>query len=151
MSTNSSFPLEAAESIGITSGLLALATFAFQSSLSLYQIIQSLRSYQRVIRELKQELKTLHGGLHSLQQAVTNDSADLASLELPLLCCGKACKDLEVVIMKRTANPSESRTSIREWAAWKYMGNDIAKFTALLAVYKSTISIALADANLYTL
>ena len=138
-----------AEPIGIASGLLALATFAFKSSVSLYQAVESFQNNQRIIRELKEELEALNGVLQSLQEAAANNCADLKGLNLPLFRCGKACKDLEAVIVKCTAHSGGSRTSFRDWAKLKYMGDDIVGFKNMLAGYKLTISIALGDANLY--
>jgi Fungal N-terminal domain of STAND proteins len=139
----------AAEAIGVASGLLALATFAFTSSVSLYQTVESFRSNQRNIRELREELEALNGVLRSLQEAAANNSADLKELNLPLFRCGRACKDFEGVIIKCTTHSGGPRTSFRDWAKLKYMGDDIAGFKNMLAGYKSTISIALGDANLY--
>ena len=70
-----------------------LLYLASQSSMSLYQIVQSFQSNKRSIRELKEELEALNGVLQSLQQATTKNIIDLARLRLPLLRCGKACKD----------------------------------------------------------
>jgi Fungal N-terminal domain of STAND proteins len=135
--------------IGIASGLLALATFAFTSSVSLYRAVESFQSNQRTIRELKEELEALNGALRSLQEAAANNNTDLKGLNLPLFHCGKACKDFEAVIIKCTAHSGVSRTSFRDWAKLKYMGDDISGFKNMLAGYKSTTSIALGDANLY--
>jgi len=138
-----------AEAIGIASGLLALAKFAFTSSVSLCQAVESFQNNQRTIRELKEELEALNGVLRSLQEAAANNSADLKGLNLPLFRCGKPCKDFGAVIIKCTAHSGGSRTSFRDWAKLKYMGGDIAGFKNRLAEYKSTISIALGEANLY--
>jgi hypothetical protein len=139
-----------AEPIGIASGLLALTTFAFTSSVSLYQAIESFRSNQRTVRELKEELGALKGVLQSLQEAADNNNTHLEALKPPLLCCGNACKDFEALIIKCTKHSGGSRTSFRDWAKLQYMGNDITGFKNMLAGYKSTISIALGDANLYS-
>lgn len=139
-----------AEPIGIASGLLALAAFAFQSSTQLYQLFQSFQSHQRVVRELREELEDLNGVLRSLQETAASTDADLTTLKLPLLRCGKACKDFEAMIVRCTANSSGSRTSFRDWAKLKYMGDDIGEFKTMLAGYKSTISIALGNANMRT-
>jgi hypothetical protein len=138
-----------AEAIGLASGLLALTVFAFQSSVSLRQVVDSFQSKTRIIRELKEELEALNGVLKSLQRAAADNSEDLSGLNLPLLRCGKACKDFEEVIIKCTAHSGGSRTSFRDWAKLKYMGDDIAGFKVVLAGYKSTVNIALAGANLY--
>ena len=44
-----------AEPIGIASGLLALASFAFQSSITLYQTVQSFKFHPKQLRDLKDE------------------------------------------------------------------------------------------------
>jgi len=135
--------------VGIPFELLALATFAFTSSVSLYQAVESFQSNQRIVRELKEELEALNEVLQSLKETAANNCADLKGLNLPLFRCGKACKDLEAVIAKCTAHSGGSRTSFRDWVKLRYMGDDITGFKNMLAGYKSTISIALGDANLY--
>ena len=137
-----------AEPIGISSGLVALTLFAFNASQTLYQAIQSFKSNQRTIRELKEELEALDGVLKSLSQAANDGDADLKGLELPVFRCGKACEDFEAMLVKCTAHSGGSRTSFRDWAKLRYMGEDIAGFRNMLAGYKSTISIALGSANL---
>ena len=137
-----------AETIGIASGLLTLATFAFQSSVSLYKAIDSYKSNHRIIRELKEELEALNRVLSSLRQTAAKDGADLTALKLPLFGCGKACEDFEGLINKLTAHSGGSRTSFRDWAKLKYMGDDVVGFKHMLAGYKSTINIALGDVNL---
>lgn len=137
-----------AEPIGVASGLLTLATFAFQSSVSLYQAIESYQSNSRTIRELREELEALNRVLASLRQTAANSDADLSALNLPLFRCGKACEDFEGVITKYTAHSGGPRTSFRDWAKLRYLGDDIIGFKNKLAGYKSTINIALADINL---
>ncbi len=137
-----------ADPISIASGLLALAAFALQATKSLYQAVESFQSNRRTIRELREELEALDGVLQSLHQAAANNNADLTGLKLPLFRCGKACRDFEAVIIKCTAHSGGSRTSFRDWAKLKYMGDDVVGFKNMLAGYKATISIALGDANL---
>lgn len=139
-----------AEPIGIASGLLALAAFAFQSSTQLYQLVQSFQSHQKDVRGIREELQDLNGVLRSLQETAASTDADLTTLKLPLLRCGKACKDFEAMIIRCTAHSSGSRTSFRDWAKLKYMGDNIGEFKTTLASYKSTISIALGNANMRT-
>lgn len=144
-----------AEPISLASGIVALATFAFKSSVSLYQVVDSFQNNQRTMRRLKEEVESLNGVLLSLQKVAAGNSAagleDLKGLNLPLLRCGKACNDFEAEIIKCTAHSSSggSRTSFRDWAKLKYMGDDISGFRNMLAGYKATIIIALGDANLF--
>jgi hypothetical protein len=138
-----------AEPIGIASGLVALASFAFQSSLSLYRAVDSFQSNKRIIRELREELEALEGVLKSLQEATAENAVDLPALNLPLLRCGQACREFEALIAKCTTHSGGSKTSMRDWAKLTYMGDDIVGFKNMWAGYKATINIALGDANMY--
>ncbi|KAI9795427.1 MAG: hypothetical protein M1833_007026 [Piccolia ochrophora] len=139
-----------ADPISISSGLLTLVTFALQSSKILYHVVEGFQSAGRNIRDLKQELEALDGVLQSLQEVVNTTSVDLSALKLPLLRCGKACKEFEAVVVKCTIHSDGTRTSLRDRAKLTYMGEDIVGFRNMLAGYKSTITIALGDANLRT-
>lgn len=138
-----------AEPIGVASGLLALAIFAFQSSIALVKTVQSFNIHPKRVRDLREELEALISVLSSLTETVdANTDVDLSALNLPLLRCGNACKEFEQEIMKCSSRSGGNRTSFRDWAKLKYMGDDIDGFRQLLAGYKSTIIIALTDANL---
>ncbi|PKY00323.1 hypothetical protein P168DRAFT_76702 [Aspergillus campestris IBT 28561] len=138
-----------AEPIGLASGLLTLSAFAFQSSVALYEMVTSFQSHPKRVRDLIDELEALSGILEPLTETVAaTTDIDLSALELPLLRCGKACEEFQQEILKCLSRSSGSRTSFRDWAKLKYMGDDIDAFRRLLAGYKSTINIALTDANL---
>jgi hypothetical protein len=137
------------EAIGVASGLLALATFAFQSSVTLFKTVQSFQFHPKRVRELLEDLQALTGVLSSLTETVgAATDVDLSSLDLPLLRCGSACKEFEQEIMKCSSRSGGGRTSFRDWAKLRYMGDDIDSFRQLLSGYKSTIIIALTDASL---
>jgi hypothetical protein len=138
-----------AEAIGIASGLVALATFAFQSSITLYETIQSFKVHSTRVRDVQQELEALSEVLRSLSEQVSATSDDdLSALTLPLLRCGKACEEFEQELLKCSSRSGGNRTSFRDWARLRYMGDNIDGFKQQLAGYKSTIIIALTDANL---
>jgi hypothetical protein len=138
-----------AEPIGVASGLLALATFAFQSSIALYQTVQSFQFHPKRVRDLEEELEALSGVLGSLTETISaTTDVDLSALNLPLQRCGNACKEFGQEITKCSSRSGGSRTSFRDWAKLRYMGDDIDGFRQLLAGYKSTIIIALTDASL---
>ena len=137
------------EPIGLASGLLTLATFAFQSSIALCQTVQSFQSHPKRVRDLIEELEALTGVLGALAETVgATTDVDLSALDLPLLRCGNSCKEFEQEILKCSSRAGGSRTSFRDWAKLRYMGDDIDGFRRLLAGYKLTINIALTDANL---
>jgi hypothetical protein len=138
-----------AEPIGIASGLLAIATFAFQSSTALTKTIQSFQHHPKCVHNLKKELEGLIAVLDSLTETVrATTNIDLSALNLPLLRCGNACKEFEQEIVKSSSRSDGSRINFRDWAKLRYMGDNIDDFRQLVAGYKSTITIALADANL---
>lgn len=138
-----------AEPIGIASGLMALATFAFQSSVGLYQTVQSYQGLPKRVRDLNEELQSLNEVLGGLNETLGSDNGSkLNALERPLLRCGNACRDFEEEIRKCSTRSSGGRKSFRDWAKMRYMGQDIDGFRRMMAGYKSTIIIALTDANL---
>ncbi|KAH6661716.1 hypothetical protein B0J14DRAFT_526010, partial [Halenospora varia] len=139
-----------ADPLSITSGILPLTVFAFQASRVLYQTVASLQNDQRSVRQFKEELKALGGTLETLQETVSNTNIDLSILRIPLLRCGKACEDFKTLIIEHTTHSDESKTSFCDWAKLKYLGNDIVGLKNILAGYKSTIMIALGDANMRT-
>ncbi|MCJ1472221.1 hypothetical protein MMC13_000868 [Lambiella insularis] len=89
-----------AESIGLASGLLALATFAFQSSITLHNTVQSFLSHPKRVRDLIEELEALKGVLGPLTETISSTTeVDLSALDLPLLRC-YSCKEFEQEITK---------------------------------------------------
>jgi hypothetical protein len=138
-----------AEVIGLASGLLTLVGFAFQSGVTLVQTVQSFKNHPKRVRELIEELEALVAVLASLTDTVSGTTdIDLSALELPMLRCGNACKEFELEIRRCSSRSGSDRASFRDWAKLRYMGDGIDSFKQLLAGYKSTIVIALTDANL---
>lgn len=138
-----------AEAIGLASGLLTLATFALEASIKLSETIQSFKTHQKRVRDLLEELEALSGVLGPLTEIANGAiDVDLSALNLPLLRCGTACKEFEQELEKCVARSGRNRTSFRDWAKLRHMGDDIDGFRRLLAGYQLTINIALADANL---
>ncbi|EPS26182.1 hypothetical protein PDE_01118 [Penicillium oxalicum 114-2] len=144
-----------AEVVGTASAITTFVTLALQSSIILYQTVQSLQSRDKVIRELRDELRSLQGVLQALEELIGNFEVDLASLEQPLARCKSACEEFNSLIKRCTSHSTEERSSKKDWLklrymGLRYMGEDILGFKNMLAGYKSTISIALAYANLRT-
>ncbi|OBT65661.1 hypothetical protein VE03_05525 [Pseudogymnoascus sp. 23342-1-I1] len=106
-----------------------IGTATFKGVISLYKLIQSFR--------------------HHPKHTVTADiGIDLSALEIPLQRCNNACKEFEQEILKCSSRSGGDRTSFRDWAKLRYMGDDIDGFRRKLSGYQVTICIALADANL---
>lgn len=137
-----------ADPLSAASAVITLVVVALQSSTLLYQAVSSFQSNNRAVRELKEELEALGIVLKSLQETLEKPDIDLNALEHPLRRCNKACHDFKVLIEKHTLRSDGNRSSFRDWAKLKYLGQDIAGFKNMLAGYKSTIAIALGDANM---
>lgn len=137
-----------AEPVGLASELFTVATFAFKSSSTLFQTVQSFKNHPTRVRDLKEELEALTTVLGSLTETVgASTDIDLSALNLPLQRCGNACQEFEQEIIKCSSR-SGGRTSFRDWGKLRYMGDNMDGFRQLLSGYKSTIIIALTDANL---
>ncbi|BCR98242.1 uncharacterized protein AKAW2_31561A [Aspergillus luchuensis] len=136
-----------ADALSVASSLIALATFAFEASKSLYALVEGFKNTQRTVRELRYELESLTQVLGTLISAVMDNEAELASLKLPLLRCGKICSEFREIIRKCVAHSNGQRTSFRDWAKLQYMGGNIVDLKTTLAGYKATISIALGGAT----
>lgn len=139
-----------AEPIGVASGIIALVTFALKSSVVLHETIRGFQSLEKNARALKGEVNDLAVVLESLLETVrTNPDIDFEALKIPLHRCGKSCEEYGKLIARYSKHSTESRPSLRDWVKQKYLQGDITDFKDMLAVYKSTINIALANANLY--
>ncbi|KAI1858262.1 hypothetical protein JX265_010930 [Neoarthrinium moseri] len=137
-----------ADPLSVSSALVAIVAAAAQSSQILYQTVQSFRNHQRAIKQLREELEALVEVLESLQILADRDPASFQPLRLPLLQCHQACAEFNALIRSCGRHSGGGRTSFRDWARLRYMDGDVMHFTNMLAGYKSTIAIALADANL---
>ncbi|OJZ88789.1 hypothetical protein ASPFODRAFT_59501 [Aspergillus luchuensis CBS 106.47] len=130
-----------ADALSVASSLIALATFAFEASKSLYALVEGFKNTQRTVRELWYELESLIQVLGTLISAVMDNEAELASLKLSFL-------EFREIICKCVAHSNGQRTSFRDWAKLQYMGGNINDLKTTLAGYKATISIALGGATL---
>ncbi|KAF5539424.1 beta-lactamase [Fusarium mexicanum] len=123
-----------ADGLSVASGVLALVTFAFQSSTVLYKTVRSYKTQDANARALKNELSDLTGVLHSLLETVTNyPEISFDSLELPLLRCGKTCEEYGKLIARCTKHSNGTRPSFRDWIGQQYLKGDITDFRDMLA------------------
>ncbi|KAM9873931.1 nwd1 protein [Verticillium dahliae] len=132
----------------IASSLTSVITVTAQSIQALYQTVQGFQDKPRTVRQLEHELKSLDDVLGSLHALAVEEGTSFVPLELPLRQCGQACVDFKALVLKCTTHSDGTRSSVRDWARLRYMDNDLRGFTEMLAGYKSSISVALADANL---
>jgi hypothetical protein len=134
--------------IGLESSLTELTTRAFQSTIKLYRVVQGFQNRPKPVRDLEEELEALCTAQEALAETVrATDDVDFSTLKLLLLRCSEACEEFRKEITKWSSRVRD-RQSFRDRTKLRYMGNDMDDFRQLLAAYKSTIIIALTDANL---
>ncbi|KAF4952290.1 hypothetical protein FSARC_12678 [Fusarium sarcochroum] len=139
-----------ADGLSVASSVIALVAFAFKSSNILYTTIRDFQSQDKNARALKNELADLKGVLQALAETVGNNGdVNFDALKLPLLRCGKTCEEYGNLIVRCTKHSNPSRPSFRDWISQQYLKGDIVDFREMLAGYKSTINIALANANIH--
>ncbi|KAH7176249.1 hypothetical protein EDB81DRAFT_836346 [Dactylonectria macrodidyma] len=135
--------------VSVTTSVLAVGGFALTASTTLHNIIRSYQSQNKDARALKAEVNDLTVVLGLLLETIANNpTLDFKGLELPLQRCGTVCEDYAKVIARCTKHSDGSRPSARDWITQKYLQGDINDFRTMLTTYKSTINIALANANL---
>ncbi|KAI6513423.1 hypothetical protein MCOR10_009210 [Pyricularia oryzae] len=135
--------------LSTASGIVALMTFALQSSVTLHRTIRSLRSQKKDARAFKDELADLTSVLETLLKTIEgHPNIKFGSLAFPLQRCGKTCQKYGELIAKCIRHSTTSRASLRDWITQRYLQKDINDFRNMLSRYKSTINIALANANI---
>ncbi|KAK8096329.1 uncharacterized protein PG998_014197 [Apiospora kogelbergensis] len=137
-----------ADPLSVSSALLAIITATATATKTLHETIQTFKNHQRCIRQLLDELAGLAGVLDSLRASAVQGDDIFEPLKLPLLQCSRACSEFRELVLRCNKHAGGSRTSFRDWARLRYMDADIQSFASMLAGYKSTIAIAVADANL---
>ena len=128
----------------------SITTFALTASYKLVTTIRDYKGHDKRARGLKNEVQDLVAVLQTLLDTIADyPDLDFSSLAIPLDQCGKTCDEYQKLILRVTAHSSDSsRSSIRDWVTAKYLGGDIDNFKEMLAGYRSTINIALANINM---
>lgn len=137
-----------AEAIGVTASLLGIATFAFQTSKEVYNLVNSIQKAPKTIRDLKSELLALDPVLSSIHKAVMSDLSKFEDIRYPLYQCGMVCSYLRSLIQQCTAHSANGSISARDWVKMQYKGKTIDGYKGQLASYKATIALVL---DLFTL
>lgn len=137
--------------LSITAGIIAIVTATIQSTSALYDTIESFKAYPKRVGELKNQLSALANVLRSLGDLAQHDDTICALLEAPLKQCCMACEDFRTLLEDCRRNARDGKPSFSEWIKLRYRNGDIVSFIESLGMYKSTIGIAVADANLWVL
>lgn len=137
--------------VSLTCSVIALVQFAFSSSVALTTTIRSLQGHDKRTLALKRELIDLAAVLESLRQTIeSNPGLDFDALKSPLHRCGNACTEYGELIGRFTKHSgSGTWGNVRDWVKQKYLQGDVTDFKDMLAGYKATINIAVANVNMY--
>jgi hypothetical protein len=138
-----------AEAIGVTAGLIGIATFAFQVSKEVYHLVDNISKPPQTIRGLKSELVALDPILSSIQKLVTSDASKFEDIRYTLHQCGLVCFHLRSLIRQCTEHSANGTRSARDWVKIQYKGKTIDRYKGQLASHKATIGIALSTFTLY--
>lgn len=128
----------------------SITTFALTATYKLVTTIRDYKGHDKKARALKNEVQDLVAVLQTLLNTIGDyPDVDFSSLSIPLEQCGKTCVEYQKLILRVTAHSSDSsKSSVRDWITTKYLGGDISNFKEMLAGYRSTINIALANINM---
>jgi len=139
-----------AEAIGLASGLLTIATFAFQTTTSLYEAIQSLKSQRKTVLDLKEDIGSLKAVLSSLSEQLNGDEANnrFEPIRNPLYNCTTTYQELGKMLAACTSHSENGKDSVRDWLKMRYREKTLADVQKRLGDYKPTLIVALNSVNL---
>ncbi|KAI6777821.1 uncharacterized protein J7T54_002742 [Emericellopsis cladophorae] len=138
-----------ADPLSIAAGIIAVITATIQSSEALYLTIESFKNYPKRVQDLSKQLLGLTETLASLRELSEQDEGLGTPFEVPLRECRATCEQFREALEIHRQRLSSGR-SFYAWISFKFRNGDIVNFMETLAVYKSTMAIAIADANLRT-
>ncbi|XHG03929.1 hypothetical protein AWENTII_007214 [Aspergillus wentii] len=124
--------------------------FAYQSSIALRETINSFGSPSKLVRDVIEELQSLHGVLASLAEKMGAVEMDPVMLEIPLKQCGNVCEEFRHELIKYSSQHGGGLT-FQDWHKIRFMNDDIDGFRRLLSGYKSIIQVALINRRLHNL
>ncbi|KAJ3496184.1 hypothetical protein NLG97_g2847 [Lecanicillium saksenae] len=136
--------------VSLTCSAITLTTFALSASIQLTTALRGLQGHDKRTIALKRELIDLAAVLESLQQTIeSNPAIDFDALKSPLHRCGTACKEYGELVARFSKHSGGSKLgNIADWAKQKYLQGDVTDFKDMLAGYKATINIAIANVNI---
>ncbi|KAJ3953863.1 hypothetical protein N0V92_009661 [Colletotrichum tropicale] len=144
--------LSAMDPLSITASVIAVAGAAYDSSTTLYNLIQTYRHASKIFEELSTDISGLQVVLSSLQGIGGEDKGErfsqaqchlLKELEPAILNCSYALRTFNVKVGKLFSNSNPEHVSKRDKVMLHFQSNNIAAVRVQLENYKSTLTIAL--------
>lgn len=131
--------------------ILTLATLCVQATTSLYKTINGINSRKEDVRSLKTEVEDLNVVLQALEKNLEEGTEHFEILRLILQHCRQACVRFEEAVLVALKDAGGPFQDIKIWTKLQFLGSNISDFRKLIGSYKATLTIALADSNLYVL
>jgi len=146
-----------AEAVGLTASIIAIAALAYQSSKTLYELLDGIRNAPKTLQGLNEDLSAISHLLKSIKSAMEDSSDDsfsdgvkkcLEEVKPALTGCGKTCHEFKEKMGKIMSHSDEKHTSKRDRIKLQFEEKDILAFRYRLGSYKATLNIALSLASL---
>lgn len=141
--------LDTIDPASITCSVVELVSFALSSTTKLADHVHTFQEHDKRTLALKRELSDLTGVLDSLLE-ICNVKPDINfdALKSPLDRCGHACKEYGELVARFTKRSNGTAASIRSWVTQRYLQGDVTDFKDMLAGYRATINMAVANVNM---
>ncbi|KAJ6008190.1 hypothetical protein N7540_012166 [Penicillium herquei] len=141
-----------AEAAGLTASIIGIVTLAYQSSKTLYELIDGILNASKHLQDLNEEVTAITQVLASLKSAVEGTSDDelsdgvkssLRDAQPAIQGCENVCKELFQKISEITSHSSSTHTRLDDRLRLKFQDKAIMAFKYRIESYKSTLSIVL--------
>lgn len=139
----------ASEPLSNACDTMTQAALALSSTKSLTATIRNLQSHNNRTLALRRELSDLTIVLEVLVKTIaTHSNTDFDLLKPLLHRCGTICDEFGELVSSAGMGTTGAERGITSWSRQEYLQRDINDFRDVLAAYKSTINITLANVNL---
>lgn len=139
--------------LSVTASVIAVAGFALSSSKLLYDTLCGIRDAPETFSTFKDEVGALQHIILSFQQGLEQQNDDvglsdaqnlsLRELKPALEACSDCCEKFNRKIGKLMSHSTDGHVSLRDKIRLQFQDKEIAGVQALLASYRSTLTIAL--------
>jgi hypothetical protein len=144
--------------LSITASVAAIATLAYASSKTLYEIIKDIRDAPKSFCELITDLEALQDVLNALKAEFEGNDRDATLSEAQRSClkelgpslrgCSDVCDQFKSKLEELMSHSHDGHTSFRDRVKLQFHDKEISAFRFRLASYKSTLSVGLGFASL---
>jgi hypothetical protein len=145
------------DAVGLTASVIAIAALAYQSTKTLYELIDGIVNAPKQLKALSEDLDIVNQLLASIKAAMEGTSDGklsegvkkcLEDVKPSMQGCKKACDEFVEKLSKITRHSSSDHTRFDDRLKLQFQEKEILAFKYRIGSYKSTLSIALGLATL---